>query len=77
MQVNCHFFGGCCQVCPDMFKVCENNKFSILWPFNAREIINKYLPFGDQETDYIRYEKYTYEYQGGTTPPPETTGGNV
>ena len=55
----------------------QNNKFSILWPFNAREIINKYLPFGDQETDYIRYEKYTYGYQGGTTPPPETTGGNV
>ena len=58
----------------NLFNGTQGNKWSILWPFNAREIINKYLPYGDQETEAIRFEKYIYGWQGGTTPAPEITG---
>jgi hypothetical protein len=58
----------------NLFNGTQGNKWSILWPFNAREIVNKYLPYGDQETEAIRFEKYIYGWQGGTTAAPEITG---
>jgi hypothetical protein len=68
----------------------QGQKWAILWPKIAKDIVDKYLPYGDAETSGDRYQKYIWNWDGSTLAGPtgrpdadddaeetETSGGQL